>query len=437
MNHFDPDRVGSDGRREIASRHYPLIGPYDSSDPDVLEYHTLLMKVAGIDGVIVDWYGTGSLWDYPTIHTAAQLLYDAVAAAGLEFAVCYEDQTLGHLISQGRIASSAAVDQARRDMDAVRDLWVDGGAYVHHEGRPLLLNFGPQHLRSGSQWITAFSGFSTDPVFLTLDNVVSGAAHGAYPWPPMWASGGGTLTPGRLTEYLNAHYARASGYEVRMGSSFPGFHDIYQEAGVRASYGFLDHRDGATLQETLDRAVTAGSQFVQLVTWNDFGEGTTIEPAVEYRYRHLEQVQETVAALRMLPFSAEDLRLPIRIYELRKSGAYDAQLDVAVRHLQEGRPAETRATLDVLSSIENNLRALEEVVIVPNPSSGPVSIQLGSLLNPATVTLFDLLGRVVARREVSAGASSVSLDPPPTPGVYVLRVRAGSELIVRTVVRVR
>jgi hypothetical protein len=52
MNHFDPERSDPTGRRDVASHHYPLIGPYDSADPDVLEYHTLLMRVAGIDGVI-------------------------------------------------------------------------------------------------------------------------------------------------------------------------------------------------------------------------------------------------------------------------------------------------------------------------------------------------------------------------------------------------
>src|ERR1700712_25556 len=54
MDHFDPEKVNASGEREIASWYYPLIGPYDSADPVVLEYHVLLMKLAGIDGVIVD-----------------------------------------------------------------------------------------------------------------------------------------------------------------------------------------------------------------------------------------------------------------------------------------------------------------------------------------------------------------------------------------------
>ena len=53
MNRFDPEKRVND-RPEIASHFMPLIGPYDSGDPHVLEYHRLLMKLAGIDGVVVD-----------------------------------------------------------------------------------------------------------------------------------------------------------------------------------------------------------------------------------------------------------------------------------------------------------------------------------------------------------------------------------------------
>src|SRR5580698_882447 len=64
MDHFNPDATNAVGQRQIASWYYPSIGPYDSSDPAVLEYHVLLMKLAGIDGVIVDWYGSDDCFDY-------------------------------------------------------------------------------------------------------------------------------------------------------------------------------------------------------------------------------------------------------------------------------------------------------------------------------------------------------------------------------------
>ena len=58
MNHLDPNKADANGLPEIALHYHPLIGAYDSNDPHALECHLQLMKLAGIHGVIIDWYGT-------------------------------------------------------------------------------------------------------------------------------------------------------------------------------------------------------------------------------------------------------------------------------------------------------------------------------------------------------------------------------------------
>src|SRR3982751_5346275 len=45
MNNRNPNVIAANGQRQIASRYYPLIGPYDSSNRDVIEYHMLLLKL--------------------------------------------------------------------------------------------------------------------------------------------------------------------------------------------------------------------------------------------------------------------------------------------------------------------------------------------------------------------------------------------------------
>src|SRR5262245_16525141 len=89
MNHFNPDTTNALGQRQIASHYYPLIGPYDSLDPVVLEYHVVLMKLAGIDGVIVDWYGQDDYADYGAINQRTLALLKSVKKAGLKFSLCY------------------------------------------------------------------------------------------------------------------------------------------------------------------------------------------------------------------------------------------------------------------------------------------------------------------------------------------------------------
>lgn len=315
MNHFDPERSDSSGRREIASHYYPLIGPYDSADPDVLEYHALLMKVAGIDGVIADWYGNEDFNDYAGINRRTVALFDTLKARGLRFAVCYEDRALKAMAEKGKWTPEQAVTHARSHLRFCEDHWFKEPSYLKWEGKPLLLVFGPDYLQP-SQWEAAFAGMKRPTAFFTLHERRAPAV-GSFAWPPMWATKDGTLGVAELDGYLDRYERRD---EPKIAAAFPGFHDIYAQAGTRASYGRLDAADGETFRRTLGRALASGGPFVQVATWNDFGEGTCVEPAREYEYRYLEIIQHTRRAFAGDPFAYEtaDLRLPLRVYRLRK-----------------------------------------------------------------------------------------------------------------------
>lgn len=109
---FNPAKLGDDGVPELAAHYYPLLGPYDSSDPHLIECHLLQMKLAGIDGVIVDWYGLAQQDDYPQSHQAALALFTASAKLGLKFAVCFEDRTSGALSAARRLLERISDDSS-------------------------------------------------------------------------------------------------------------------------------------------------------------------------------------------------------------------------------------------------------------------------------------------------------------------------------------
>ena len=141
MNAFDPEKQPQ-GKRSIASHYYPLIGPYDSGDPAVLEYHLLLMKLAGIDGVIADWYGLSDHVSYPVEHRNTAALFQAAGRVGLKIAVCYEDQTISKLVEARKLPATDRVQHARAELDWLRKNWFASPAYVRVTNRPLLLSFG-------------------------------------------------------------------------------------------------------------------------------------------------------------------------------------------------------------------------------------------------------------------------------------------------------
>ena len=97
MNNQDPNVIVDSltGRRQIASFFYPLIGAYASIDPDVIEYHLLLMKYSGVDGVIIDWYGVqGTNGDINRLLDNSNALIDRTDEVGLSFTVMMEDRFL-------------------------------------------------------------------------------------------------------------------------------------------------------------------------------------------------------------------------------------------------------------------------------------------------------------------------------------------------------
>ena len=108
-----------------------------------------------------------------------------------------------------------------------------------------------------------------------------------------------------------------------MPVAFPRFHDIYKEAKVHESYGNIPDDGG----RTLERALKSGAALVQIATWNDWGEGTMVEPSKEFGYRDLEAVQRLRRRLVGSGFSATpaDLRLPHRLWLLRTRQARQSQ----------------------------------------------------------------------------------------------------------------
>lgn len=344
MDHFDPNVIGPDGQREAASHDYPLIGLYDSGDPDALECQVLQMKLAGIDGVIVDWYGTEDFNDYAQVHANTQALIPFLKKAGLEFAICYEDQSIGHMVEGGKLAKEKAVDHAKEVFRWLESEWFSHPSYVDVDGKPLLLVFGPQHFTPG-EWNEAVAAFQTKPRIHALPHLAEKyQTDGPFGWPPV--DGGKTVTPDQWRQSLEQLYSN----ESAVGVAFPGYHDIYAEAELHDSYGRIDARGTATFRETLDLALNSDADVIQIATWNDYGEDTVIEPSDDQGYRYLEIVQEETK----MKFAPEDLRLPARLYQLRKrfaeKGEAQKKLDIASEHLFAGKTDAARVVLDELES---------------------------------------------------------------------------------------
>jgi hypothetical protein len=94
------------------------------------------------------------------------------------------------------------------------------------------------------------------------------------------------------------------------------------------SYGYLPDADGGTFNLTWEAAKMANVNVIQIQTWNDYGEGTIIEPTIEWGYRDLEFIQERRREMQPdFPFTQGDLRLPIELYRLLISSETNNQIE--------------------------------------------------------------------------------------------------------------
>ena len=314
MANQNPDLAAIDGRRQIASHYYPLIGPYSSQDEDVIEYHLLLMKLSGIDGVFIDWYGAYNVFDYQQNRINTEALINRLDEVGLDFAIMYEDYTTRHVVDQRQAQS--AIEAARMDLHYLNDNYFTNKNYIRVEDAPLLMVFGPRYLESADQWTQIFSGLNPKPHFITLWFESSDAgvnSNGEFAW----------VYRNHLSDLDRFYTTRAPNLRTALSSAYPGFNDFYDEGGWSPGLGWeIAHHSTQTLSTTLNRATQADIPIVQLVTWNDFGEGTMIEPTVEFGYSFLTLVQQFSG----VDYIEPDLESIHRLYELRKKCKSNAEI---------------------------------------------------------------------------------------------------------------
>lgn len=333
MNRFRPDGGNGEGAT-IASHYTPSIGPYDSSDPHVVEYQTLSMRIAGVDGVIVDWYGRADFRDHAALHRATERLVAAAERAGLAFALCYEDQTVTALEKAGRLPADGRVEHAAQELRWLADDWFRRPAHARLAGKPLLLSFGHAGLDDG-EWSRVLEAVGTPLCYLS-EHRRRPAAAGAFDWP----------LPKEGVAATKAFAAEVGDDGFAIPVAYPRFHDIYAEAGVHESWGRIDDAGGATFRDTLAAALASGAEIVQVATWNDWGEGTQIEPSREHGTRDLAVLQ---AARRAddgaFPWEPADLVLPARLLAARRAGGDGAALDGAAAAIVAGDASRARRLL--------------------------------------------------------------------------------------------
>ena len=235
------DQNGHTPPLDLASSYYPARGPYSSQDPRVVAAQMRDIAGAGIKEVVSSWWGWGSSEDL-----LLPMIVRMATRQGLQVAAQIEPY-------DGRTADSVAADLVH-----LHDLGITR-AYVYH----------PFEIDEAS-WATVLPSVQGVQVLAQTGNVArAAAAHfaGVYTYDVV------TYGPPSLAPLCaRAHKAGL----VCAPSVGPGY-DALRATGDT----HVRPRDGGATYDAMWRAaIHAGADRVTITSYNEWHEGTQIEPAM-------------------------------------------------------------------------------------------------------------------------------------------------------------
>ena len=313
------------------------------------------MLARGIDGAVVDWYGPD---DNITGHTN-ELLLNESEPRGFQFAIAVNGKPFRNCMQQGCDVTALLVSE----LQYAEKHFEGSPVYIRWQGRPVVFFFDGN--KFPFDWRRVRAALSRSPLFVfrntgAFDNPDS---EGAFAWnAPEIANSG---DPAAL-RYWERFYSRAqrSPEKFVMGSVYKGFDDS------RASWGKgrrIPENCGQTWLDTfaeVNRFYSASRQLPALliVTWNDYEEGTAVEPGVGCPSGITPRLSGSVlswdfqgnrnAVDHFVIFDSPDRQ---RLVKLGEVGAGQSSFDLRGMNLQRGDwlyvKAQARAgMLDALSS---------------------------------------------------------------------------------------
>ena len=243
---------------------------YSSTDAKQIHRQITDMISRGIDGVIVDWYGPNNSIDQAT----KLVMTEAEAHPGFTFAIMVDQGAIKWNSCSGCSPQQALISQ----LQYVEQTYFPSSAYMTWSGRPVVTNFNID-LSYSINWDDVSASLSTQPALLFQNN--GGFTHvlseGSYSWVMPTTSDYGI---GYLTSFYDT--GMGLGNEQSVGATYKGFNDTLAAWG---SGRIMGQQCGQTWLQTfseINSLHNSGKQLsaLQLVTWNDYEEGTEIESGI-------------------------------------------------------------------------------------------------------------------------------------------------------------
>jgi len=253
---------------------------YSSGDAVQVQKQVQDMISRGLDGAIIDWYGRGNTRkvSYAYDQAGQLLMHEAEQHPGFAFAI---------MLDAGATRGCESVPHCNPTENLIQDLnyanktYEQSPAYLRQDGRPVVFFFGLEAHKI--EWDRVRSHLDGNPIliFRNAGAFRGGESDGGYSWISPFQSS--EADPMALN-YLVHYYRTAQRHEnsFSLGSAYKGFDD---SIALWSANRLVRQQCGQTWLQSIAQA----NQFyslqkqmigIQLVTWNDYEEGTEFETGI-------------------------------------------------------------------------------------------------------------------------------------------------------------
>jgi len=277
IGRHDPNSFVDFNRRDIGATNYPLKDAYDSRDPEIIRWHIKLAREVGIDVFVVDWWGDASSQEVSDVNMKVLMDINEEENLGMKFCILF-DGLWGHPQPPSLDITISRLKYAIRK-------YGNRPSYLKVEGLPVIFIYSTE-VYTANSWSKIFykirrDGYSalffSDAFNEEYANVFDGLQNYAPP---------GLFVPNQdfTKAYLNIAQLAKNRREPFGFAVIPG----YDDTKVRQPGRVVSRENGATYNKTWKAVLSSGCQWALICTWNEWHEGTEIEPSMEYGHYYLE-----------------------------------------------------------------------------------------------------------------------------------------------------
>lgn len=284
------EAVDTERKRIASATHYPILGAYDSNDPKVIERHCQWAREAKLDGFIYSWWGIGTYEEKPLPR-----LLDTARQYGLKVCLYYE-----------AVPQPGDLRSVLSDWRYILQKYGAHPAYLKVEGRPMLFVYGRAMEQLGlTQWAWVLETMRRESppgvcaIGDSLGCSVARVFDGIHTYNPVGVLVGKPVSA--IPSTLESHYREALQTAGTLGriacaTIIPG----YDDTKIRTPGIHTDRFEGEAYRQQWQAVLTLNPDWTLITSFNEWHEGSEIEPSVEHGERELRTTAQFAPRFRQL-----------------------------------------------------------------------------------------------------------------------------------------